>query len=380
MNSESLNSATLGILGGGQLGKMLIQAAMNYDCRIHVLDPDRDAPCYPYCHEFTWGALSDFDAVYRFGKRVDLLTIEIENVNVAALKKLRDEGLPVFPQPEIIEIIQDKGKQKLFLQEHSIPTAEFALVESKEELLEFRGFHPFVQKLRLTGYDGRGVHKVMTDHDRAAAFDQPSVIETLVAVEREISVIVARSASGDTQVFPAIEMVFHPKANLVEYLVAPARVSRDVSERAVAIALDAAKAFGIVGLMAVEMFVAGDGDVLVNEVAPRPHNSGHHTIEANTTSQFEQHLRAIFGEPLGATSMKSPAVMLNLLGESGYEGPARYEGLEKAMTVEGASVHLYGKRLTRPFRKMGHITVLAHDTDSALQKARSIHQQVRVIA
>ena len=370
---------TLGILGGGQLGRMLIQAAMNFDLRIHVMDPDADAPCKSCCDEFTWGPITDADAVYRFGKRVDILTIEIENVNVDALDRLRAEGIAVYPQPEVIRTIQDKGAQKLFLKKHKIPTAEFELLENKNELEAFTGFFPLVQKLRTTGYDGRGVAMIKSRAELSKGFDAPSVVERLIAFDKELSVIVARSRSGEVRVYPSIEMIFHPGANLVEYLLSPARVSAAVERKAEAIALDVANALDIVGLAAVEMFVTPAGDVLVNEIAPRPHNSGHHTIEGNVTSQFEQHLRAILNMPLGSTAITSPAVMVNLLGEEGHAGPVRYQGMEKVLAIEGAALHLYGKAQTKPFRKMGHVTITGGDVGSIMKTAETVKQQFRVI-
>ena len=380
MPSPFDKSFTLGILGGGQLGRMLIQAAMKFDFRIHVLDPDREAPCSAFCNEFTWGRLTDFDAIYNFGRRVDLLTIEIENVNVDALEKLEAEGVVIHPHSNIIKTVQDKGAQKLFLKENNIPTANFDLIQSKQELRTIRCFFPMVQKLRRAGYDGRGVVKIASAEEIEKGFDQPSVVEQFVDVEKEISMLVARSAVGEMKVYPPVEMMFHPEANLVEFLLSPANIPPAIEDRAKEMAVEIARAFELVGLAAVEMFVLKDGTVLVNEIAPRPHNSGHHTIEANVTSQFEQHLRAILGLPLGSTQIKSPAVMVNLLGEEGHEGEARYEGLEEILSIEGASVHLYGKRTTKPFRKMGHVTILDSDIHRALEKARRIKHQLKVVA
>ncbi len=378
MNETESKRTTIGILGGGQLGKMLIQAAMNLDLRIHVMDPDANAPCKAFCDEFTWGPFTDEEAVYRFGKRVDILTIEIENVSARALERLAAEGVTVYPQPSVIRTIQDKGAQKLFLEKHAIPTAEFALLSNRAELVAFTTFFPLVQKLRTTGYDGRGVLKIAARKDLAGGFDAPSVVERLVVFEKELSVIVARSASGETKVYPSIEMIFHPGANLVEYLLSPARVTPAVEKKAERIALDVADALEIIGLAAVEMFVTADGSVLVNEVAPRPHNSGHHTIEGNVTSQFEQHLRAILGLPLGSTAITSPSVMVNILGVEGHTGPARYRGLEQVLAIEGAAVHLYGKAETKPFRKMGHVTLTGTDAASLLATASTINTLLKV--
>lgn len=370
---------SIGILGGGQLGRMLIQSAMDFDVRIHVMDPDPDAPCRSFCDEFTCGPITDPDAVFAFGRKVDVVTIEIENVSVGGLERLRAAGVTVYPQPGVIRTIQDKGEQKLFLRKHGIPTAEFTLAENRAGLGACADFFPLVQKLRTTGYDGRGVVKLSSPRDLAAGFDAPSVVERLVEFEKELAVIVARNPAGEVTVYPSIEMIFHPGANLVDYLLSPARVTAAVEKRAEGLALDVARALDIVGLAAVEMFVTASGDVLVNEIAPRPHNSGHHTIEGNVTSQFEQHLRAILGLPLGSTAATSPAVMVNLLGEEGHSGPVRYEGIERILAIEGVSLHLYGKRQTKPFRKMGHVTITGGDAGSILRTAQTVKQHFRVI-
>jgi 5-(carboxyamino)imidazole ribonucleotide synthase len=359
---------------------MLIQAAMNLNLRVHVMDPDPNAPCRSVCDAFTCGPITDADAVERFGRTTDLVTIEIENVSVEGLERLARAGTPVYPQPSVIRTIQDKGVQKEFLRSHGIPTAEFALLENRAALQAFTGFFPLVQKLRRAGYDGRGVLKISERAVLGRGFDAPSLVERLVDFETELAVIVARSASGETAVYPSIEMIFHPGANLVDYLLSPARVTREVERKAEQIALDVAGALGIVGLAAVEMFVTRTGEVLVNEVAPRPHNSGHHTIEGNVTSQFEQHLRAILGLPLGSTAITSPAVMVNLLGAEGHAGPARYEGLAEVLAIPGAHVHLYGKEETKPFRKMGHVTLTGGDVASILERASAISTILKVIA
>jgi 5-(carboxyamino)imidazole ribonucleotide synthase len=369
----------IGILGGGQLGKMLTQAAMNFDLHLSIMDGSPDAPCEPYCHNFVVGDLNDPEAVYRFGKNVDLLTIEIENVSVDALLRLEADGILVSPSPEIIGIIQDKGNQKDFLKNHGLPTAEYAFLSGAAERDRFDSFFPAIQKLRRTGYDGRGVLKVPTRADLAGGFTEPSIIERLVDIEKELSVIVARSRSGEMKVYPSVEMVFH-EANLIDYLAAPADVDPRVEKEAEELAVATAEHLGIVGLAAVEMFLSKDGKVLVNEIAPRPHNSGHHTIEANVTSQYEQHLRAILGLPLGSTATISPAVMVNLIGEVGFDGPARYEGLNEVLAVEGANVHIYGKKTTKPHRKMGHVTILDPSRVAALEKARFVRKTLKVRA
>lgn len=371
---------TLGVLGGGQLGRMLIQSAIDFNIDVSVLDPDENAPCKNIATHFKAGVLTDYATVYEFGKTCDVLTIEIENVNTEALKQLQQEGVKVYPEPEIIALIQDKREQKQFYSQHQIPTAAFVLTESQQDLYQHTHMLPAVHKLGRAGYDGRGVQKVKSEEDIAKGFDQPGVLEKLIDFEKEISVIVARNQRGEIKTFPVVELVFHPEKNLVEYLFAPAQISLEAEQRAEAIAKEIIQKLNMTGLLAVEMFLTKEGEVLVNEVAPRTHNSGHHTIEANITSQFEQHLRAILNMPLGATDIKIPAAMVNLLGEDGYQGLARYEGLEKVLAIEGVKVHLYGKKITKPFRKMGHVTVTDTDIDQLKEKVQRVKQYLKVIA
>ena len=370
----------LGILGGGQLGRMLIQKAIDFNIAATVLDPDENAPCQSICDEFIIGDFNDYDAVYRFGKNVDILTIEIEHVNVEALEKLESEGLVIYPQPKIIRLVQDKGGQKIFYRTNKIPTPEFHLIENKKELVHYIGFLPFVQKLRKGGYDGRGVQVMQTESDFEKGFDAPSVLEKFVDFESEIAVIIARNASGEMKTFPVVQMEFNREENLVDLLFSPANVSEKISEKAKAIAEMIAGCSGIVGVLAVEMFVTKTGEIMVNEIAPRPHNSGHHTIEANITSQYEQHLRAILNLPLGSTDLIHPVVMVNLLGEKKYSGLAVIIGLEKILAIEGVHVHLYGKKFTKPFRKMGHVTCVADTIEEALNKAKYVKKNLKVIS
>jgi 5-(carboxyamino)imidazole ribonucleotide synthase len=370
----------IGVLGGGQLGRMMIQNAINLNLPICCLDPDPNAPCKYIATEFSVGSLNDFDCVYAFGQDKDVITIEIENVNVAALKKLQSEGKKVFPQPEVIELIQDKGLQKLFYKEHNIPSPDFYLVNNKSEIAQHTAAFPFFQKIRKGGYDGKGVVKLKSVDHIENAFDAPSVLESLVDFDKEISVIVARNENGEIACFPSVECAFNPEANLVEFLFSPANISQKIEAEAETIAVKVATELNIVGILAVEMFVTKDGKVLVNEIAPRPHNSGHHSIEGNITSQFEQHIRAIINLPLGDTSITYPAVMINLLGEKGYEGAARYEGLEDALAQTGVYVHLYGKAITKPFRKMGHITVVDKNLEVATEKAKALKDSVKIIS
>ena len=371
---------TLGILGGGQLGRMLIQSCANFDLSTAVLEPAASAPCQELASRFEQGSITDFDTVYRFGKAVDLLTIEIENVNVAALHRLESEGLPVYPQPRVIEIIQDKRIQKTWYRDHGIPTADFVLVDGRDAIRQHADFQPAFNKRGTGGYDGGGVQRLDSLADLDKAFDAPGLLEKAVDFEREISVIAARNIRGDIAVFPAVECVFHSQRNLVDYLLAPSRASQPVLQEAERIAREVIGKLDMVGLLAVEMFVERDGTVLVNEIAPRPHNSGHQTINANYTSQYEQHLRAILGLPLGATTMKSPSAMVNLLGAEGYSGPVYYEGLDALLALPGASVFLYGKKETRPHRKMGHVTILDSDMSGLLEKVDLVKNAVTVKA
>ncbi|WP_028296122.1 5-(carboxyamino)imidazole ribonucleotide synthase [Olivibacter sitiensis] len=380
MEKEFYGNLKLGILGGGQLGRMLIQESINLNVSVHVLDPDKYAPCRRLCDKFEVGSLSDYDTVYRFGKQVDMLTIEIEKVNVDALEQLEEEGVVVYPQARIIRLIQDKGLQKQFFKQNDIPTAPFQLISSREGLSQAVLPLPYIQKLRKDGYDGKGVMKIVDESYFDKAFDEPSLIEEWVSFEKEIAVIVARNDKGEVKTFPMVEMEFNEQANLVEFLISPSTYSFEVQQRAEQLALKIADDLQIVGILAVEMFLTSDGRILVNELAPRPHNSGHHTIEGNFVSQFAQHLRAIFNLPLGDTSSKSNAVMINLLGKEGHEGPAIYEGIEEIMEIPGVYIHLYGKKFTKPFRKMGHVTIVNDDREKAIEIARKVQSTIEVIS
>lgn len=358
---------------------MLVQACVDYDVETAVLDYDPQGPCR-YSPNFVKGDFHNYDDVIRFGQQCDLLTIEIEHVNVDALEALVAQGKQVYPQPGIIRMVQDKGLQKEFYSRQQLPTAPYQLVGSKAELLE-KGQFPLVQKLRTGGYDGQGV-KVLRTREEAElyAFDAPSVLEELVDIKEEISIIVARNPQGEIATYDPVGMVFHPEANLVEYLISPAPLPGKVAEQAKQLAHRLAQELGIVGLLAVEMMWANDGRLLINEMAPRPHNSGHQTIEACDTSQFEQHLRAILGLPLGSTHQESPAAMINILGSEGHSGKPLYNGLEDILRMSNVKLHLYGKKETRPFRKMGHITVVASSWEEILEKARYIQDHLTVTA
>lgn len=368
------------MLGGGQLGRMMIQSAINYNLDIAILDPDPNAPCAHLVEDFQVGKLTDEEEVYQWGRQFDLVTIEIENVSVAALKKLKSEGVSVYPQPEIIELIQDKRKQKTFYKANSIPTSEFVLTETKAEVKENAAMLPGVNKLGKEGYDGRGVQIIRTESDLDKAFEKPGLLEKLVDFEKELSVVVARNEKGEMACFPVVELSYHPEYNLVEFLFAPAQISPEIENSAYELAKDVIRKLDMIGLLAVEMFLTKEGNLLVNEVAPRTHNSGHHTIEANLTSQFEQHLRAILNLPLGSTNLITPAAMVNLLGEDGFTGEAVYEGLEACMAMNGVYIHLYGKKLTKPFRKMGHVTITDDNIDSLKLKARKVKDTLKVKA
>ncbi|RYG13944.1 MAG: 5-(carboxyamino)imidazole ribonucleotide synthase, partial [Chitinophagaceae bacterium] len=325
-------------------------------------------------------SITDFDTVYNFGKKADIITIEIEKVNIEALEQLEKEGKLVFPQARVIRLIQDKGVQKQFFKENDIPTAPFQLVNSKNELTNGQFAFPYILKQRKDGYDGKGVMKINNIADIEHAFESPSLIEELIDFDKEIAIIVARNANGDMKTFPMVEMEFNAEANLVEFLISPSTYPDELQHKAEKIALNIASALNITGILAVEMFVTRNGDILVNELAPRPHNSGHQTIEGNYVSQFEQHLRAIFNLPLGDTRSLSNAVMINLLGEKGHDGLGKYDGLEKIMAIDGVYVHLYGKKYTKPFRKMGHVTIVDQNREKAIEKARYIQNTLKVVS
>lgn len=370
----------LGVLGGGQLGRMLAQTALNFDVHIYAMDATEDAPCSLITAHYQKGDIKNYDDVYSFGKDKDVLTVEIEHVNTTALKKLEAEGVKVFPQPHILEMIQDKGLQKEFYLENDIPTAPFKLIETKSELKNHLDFIPFFQKLRKGGYDGKGVYNVQSELDFQKAFEGPSVLEKYVDFKKELSIIVARNENGEIQSYPLVACEFSKELNLVEFLYSPAQVSEEIELRAKQIGETIIEKLGMVGVLAVELFLTKDDELLVNEIAPRTHNSGHHTIESNITSQFEQHLRAITNQCLGATAIIRPGVMINLIGEPEYFGRPMYEGIEKVMDIDGAYPHIYGKSATKPGRKMGHVTVTDNNLNIAKEKARNIQQILKVKA
>ena len=373
----------IGILGGGQLGKMLLNTTTKWDIHTKVMDPSMEAPSRISCNEFVKGDLMDYQDVFKFGKSVDILTIEIENVNTQALSDLEKEGIKVYPQPKIIKTIQNKCSQKKFYKKNKIPTAQFKLFDSKEKLKDevARGLvsFPFVWKSESMGYDGFGVKIVRSNQDLEEVNQGPCLAEELVNIDKELGIIVCRSPLGETKFYPCVEMEFHPQANQVEYVLSPARISKSVSKRAEKIALKVSKSFNHVGLLVVELFLTLDGEILVNEVAPRPHNSGHYTIEAAYTSQFEQHIRAILDLPLGETSNKVAGVMVNLVGKKDYSGLVKFKNIEHILAIEGVNPHIYGKKKTRPFRKMGHITVINKNLKTARKIAEEVKQTIEVI-
>lgn len=375
----------IGILGGGQLGKMLCLAAADWDLKTFVLDASPDYPAGQVCTGFTQGDFNNFDDVLAFGKDKDILTIEIEHVNTDALRELERLGKTVHPAPRALDIIKDKGIQKEFYRENGIPTAHYELFDNenllKEAVAAGRWSLPFVQKSRTAGYDGRGVAIIRTAEDlEQKILSGPCLAEALAPIRTEIAVVAARNANDEVTVFPPVEMDFHPEANLVEFLLCPARISPLEAAEAEALAETVIRTFDVCGLLAVEMFLTTDGQLLVNEVAPRPHNSGHHTIDTAPTSQFQQHLRAICNLPLGTTVQQSPAVMLNLLGEPGHKGPVRYEGMEQCLALDGVHIHLYGKAMTSPFRKMGHVTVTGQTAEEAIEKAQFVKNTLKAVA
>ncbi|WP_335965980.1 5-(carboxyamino)imidazole ribonucleotide synthase [Galbibacter sp. PAP.153] len=374
----------LGILGGGQLGKMLLYETRKFDIYTLVLDPSNEAPCKIACNEFFQGDLMDFDTVYQFGKKTDVLTIEIENVNIDALEQLEKEGKTVYPSAKTLKTIQNKAKQKLFYVDNNIPTADFTRFAYPDEMLtaiknESLSF-PFVWKSARFGYDGQGVKVIKTYSDLEGLPSAECIAEKMIPFKNELAVIVSRDPKGNVKTYPVVEMEFHPEANQVEYVICPARIDENVAKKAQLVALKVSQAYQHVGLLAVEMFQTQNDEILVNEVAPRPHNSGHYSIEASYTNQFEQHIRAILGLPLGTTESKVAGIMVNLVGAEDHTGPVVYKNIEKIMDMEGVTPHIYGKRETRPFRKMGHVTIVNPNVNEARKTAELVKKSIKVIA
>ncbi|MGL6266383.1 MAG: 5-(carboxyamino)imidazole ribonucleotide synthase [Chitinophagaceae bacterium] len=368
----------LGILGGGQLGRMLLQEAANYPVDTWVMENDTGCPAAHLCNHFILGDIRNFDEVYAFGKKVDALTIEIENVNIEALEKLEAEGTRIFPKTKALKIIKNKILQKEFYKEHEIPTAGFKVIQNKAELRSMADFLPAVQKLATGGYDGRGVLMLHKREDLDIGFDEASILEKMIPVQKELALIVAISQKGEPAVFPPVEMIFDPVLNLLDYQLCPANLPEKTLWKAEAIALAVARNFQSPGLFAVEMLVDKEGNVFVNETAPRVHNSGHHTIESHYCSQFDMLLRVILGYPLGNTDAIMPSVMLNVVGEKGFRGDAVFEGLEEVLQIENAFVHLYGKKETRTGRKMGHVTVISMEKQDLVLQVKKIKQLLKI--
>jgi 5-(carboxyamino)imidazole ribonucleotide synthase len=378
-NNYFSSSFRLGVLGGGQLGRMMLTETQKYDIYTVILDGAKDAPCAEICNEFHQGDLMDYNTVYNFGKKVDILTIEIEHVNIEALIQLEREGLTIYPQPSVLQIIQHKGKQKDFFKKNDIPTAQYDRYLSPKEIKSDVKF-PFIWKTAQFGYDGMGVKVIRDQEDLKNLPDAECITEDLIPFKNELAVIVARNKNGEIKTYPVVEMEFHPAANQVEYVICPARIDNKVAEKAQKIALKVADTFQAVGLLAVEMFQTEDDEILVNEVAPRTHNSGHFSIEASYTSQFEQHMRAILNLPLGNPESKVAGVMVNLVGEEGFSGKVVYQNMEEILKIDGVTPHIYGKKETRSFRKMGHVTIVHKDIDEARRIAEKVKETIRVIS
>ena len=374
----------LGILGGGQLGRMLLRETNKFDIQTYVIDPSKDAPCKAYANHFEQGDLLDFDTVYNFGKKVDVLTFEIESVNIEALQKLEQEGITVYPSSKTLSIIQNKATQKLFYTDNNIPTApftRFAFTSEINDAISNGGILlPFVWKVAQFGYDGNGVKVIRKIEDLVGLPNTECIAEEMIPFKNELAVIVTRNPSGEMRNYPVVEMEFHPEANQVEYVICPARISDEVAKKAIAIALKVSEQINHVGLLAVELFQTQEDEILVNEVAPRPHNSGHQTIEASYTSQFEQHIRAILDLPLGNPDSKTGGIMVNLVGAEGHSGDVVYENMNTILAMDGVTPHIYGKKQTRPFRKMGHVTIVNEDISIAREIAQKVKETIKVIS
>ena len=373
-------SATLrvGILGGGQLGRMLLQAAANYPVETFVMENDDECPAAHLCHHFTKGDIKNFDNVYRFGKGLEALTIEIENVNVEALEKLETEGVKIYPRPSVLKTIKNKILQKEYYRSNEIPTASFIVTNNLNELKLQEEFLPAVHKSGEGGYDGRGVQIIKTKEEIDKGFDKPAVLEKFIAIHKEIAQMVAINDKGEAVLYPPVEMVFDPDLNLLDFQICPAEIETKVLWKVEAMALSVVRNFKSPGLFAVEMLIDKNGDVFVNETAPRVHNSGHHTIEAHYSSQFDMLWRIMLGYPLGNTEHILPSIMINLIGTTGYNGKVVYEGLDEVLKIENAFVHLYGKKVTKPGRKMGHITIMSNDKQDLVHKANKIKRSIVV--
>ena len=381
MNYFSSNF-TLGILGGGQLGKMLLQVTSKLSIKTNILDSSPNSPCKNLCNEFQTGNLMDFNSVYKFGKKCDLITYEIEHVNIEALEKLESDGIKVYPSSKTLKIIQDKSLQKKFFTENKIPTAKFwhfkSLQDYNSSSVKNEIKFPCVWKKTKFGYDGFGVEIINSSNDFEKLPETEFIIEELISFKKEIATTIARNESGQIEVFPVVEMIFNEISNQVEYVICPAQINDDIKDKAKEIALNVSKSFEQIGLLAVEMFLTNDNKILVNEVAPRPHNSAHYSIEACANSQFEQHIKSILDLPLGCSKSNIYAIMVNLVGEKGFSGPVVYSGIEEAMQYDNVSVHIYGKSETNPNRKMGHAPILDTSLKNGLSRAKSIKKIIKI--
>ena len=369
-----------GILGGGQLGRMLLQAAANYPVETFVMENDQDCPAAHLCKHFIKGDIRDYNDVYNFGKQVDVLTIEIENVNLEALEQLEKEGLRIYPRPATLRIIRDKVLQKQFYKANELPTSDFVVTTNKTDLNTHSSYLPAVHKLAMGGYDGKGVQIIRSKNELELGFDEPAVLEKMIDIKKEIAVIVAVGEDGDTVIYPPVDMVFDQRLNLLNFQLSPAELPDKVFWKAEAIALKVVKDLKSPGIFAVELFSDMQDNVWVNETAPRVHNSGHHTIEANYSSQFDMLWRIMLQYPLGNTDHILPAAIVNLIGENDYTGPAIYEGLKQILEMDNVFVHIYGKTITKPGRKMGHITILSSERQELLHKANQIRHTIKVIS
>lgn len=370
----------IGILGGGQLGRMLLQASANYPVETFVMESDEDCPAAHLCHHFIKGDIKNFDDVYNFGKNLDALTIEIEAVNEDALEKLEQDGITIFPKPSALRVIKNKILQKEFYKTHQIPTSAFVVTNNLAEVNEQKTFLPAVHKLAVGGYDGRGVQVLHKISDLDKAFDAPSVLEKLVDIKKEISMLVAVNLKGETVLYPAVDMMFNRQLNILDYQVSPANIDKNILWKLEAVALTLVKHLKSPGIFAVETFIDRNDNVWVNETAPRVHNSGHHTIEGNYSSQFDMLWRIMLDYPLGNTSCILPAAIVNILGEEGYTGEACYKGLQEILKMDNVFVHIYGKRETKPGRKMGHVTVLSSEKQELLHTANKIKHTLKVVS
>jgi 5-(carboxyamino)imidazole ribonucleotide synthase len=397
MNSNILKTK-IGILGGGQLGRMLCLAGADWNLNISILD-SKDCPAQQLCKTFVEGNINNYEDVLAFGRTVEVFTIEIEHVNIKALKQLEKEGIKVFPKPAILEIINDKSIQKQFYKDNNIPNSDFQIFQNEQEVLNtlfdrnveatsvspFSKMHksiefPFVQKSCTGGYDGKGVKIIKNENDLKNLLDGPCIIEQMVDIQKELAVIIARNESGEMKSYPATEMEFDQNSNLVKFLFTPASIDQSIEEKCQKIALHIVQKLDYVGILAVELFLTNDGEILVNEIAPRTHNSGHHTIEGSITSQFQQQLRAILNLPLGDTEFHRHTAMINLVGEQGHSGKTKVDGLEKCLEIPEFYLHLYGKLITKPNRKMGHATILGDNFDEIKQKADTVIKNLKIIS